>query len=141
MAFPRTCVAVAEMVLAELAGFITLRLEKLGDRHVAWLESFRRAGQADLEHAGPDADLTRDEGGAPCGAALLASLAEAYRRCQLDLCASGKLRAGRVIRARHGWPATGASSILRTLTEENRENLRRVIDDAGSRATADAPLA
>ncbi len=27
------------------------------------------------------------------------------------------------------------------LTEENRENLRRVIEDAGGRATAEAPLA
>jgi hypothetical protein len=27
------------------------------------------------------------------------------------------------------------------LTEEHRENLRRVIEDAGRRATADAPLA
>jgi hypothetical protein len=27
------------------------------------------------------------------------------------------------------------------LTEENRENLRRLIEDAGTRATADAPLA
>jgi hypothetical protein len=33
------------------------------------------------------------------------------------------------------------SIVLPYLTEEGRENVRRVIDDAGSRATADAPLA
>ena len=33
------------------------------------------------------------------------------------------------------------SVVMPYLTEENRENVRRVIEDAGSRATADAPLA
>jgi hypothetical protein len=33
------------------------------------------------------------------------------------------------------------SVVMPYLTEENRENLRRVIEDAGSRATADAPVA
>ena len=33
------------------------------------------------------------------------------------------------------------SVVMPYLTEENRENLRRVIEDAGRRATADAPLA
>jgi hypothetical protein len=33
------------------------------------------------------------------------------------------------------------SVVMPYLTEENRENLQRVIEDAGCRATADAPLA
>ena len=48
-------VAVAEMVLAELAGDVALRLEQLGDGHVARLQAFLRARQADLEHAGAEA--------------------------------------------------------------------------------------
>jgi hypothetical protein len=33
------------------------------------------------------------------------------------------------------------SAVMPYLTEENRENLRLVIEDAGRRVTADAPLA
>ena len=65
-------VAVAEVVLAELAGLVTPRLEELGDRDVAGLEAFLGAGQTHLQHAGAKADLTGDEGGAAGGAALLA---------------------------------------------------------------------
>ena len=42
-------VEVAEMVLAELRGHVALRLEQLRDRHVARLQPFLRARQADLE--------------------------------------------------------------------------------------------
>ena len=42
-------VAVAEMVLAELAGGIAERLQRLGDGDVAVLQPDRRAGDADLE--------------------------------------------------------------------------------------------
>ena len=41
-------IAVAEVVLAELAGGVALGLEQLGDGHVAVLEALRRAGHADL---------------------------------------------------------------------------------------------
>ena len=64
-------VLVAEVVLAELAGLVAPRLEQLGDRHVAGLETFLRARQPDLEHPGAEADLAGDEGCAAGGAALL----------------------------------------------------------------------
>ena len=41
-------VAVAEMVLAELAGRIALRLQKFSDRRVLSRQSFLRPGQANL---------------------------------------------------------------------------------------------
>src|SRR5262245_64516410 len=64
-------IAVAEVIFAELAGLVPLRLEQLGDRHVAGLEAFPRTRQTHLEHAGTEADLTGDKGGAAGGAALL----------------------------------------------------------------------
>ena len=65
-------VGVAEVVLAELTGLVALRLEQLGDGNVPRLQPFLRAGQADLEHAGAEADLAGDEARATGGAALLA---------------------------------------------------------------------
>ena len=65
-------VAVAEMVLAELAGLVAVRLQQLGDGRVLLHQPFVRAGQADLGQAGADRRLAGDEGGAPGGAALLA---------------------------------------------------------------------
>ena len=41
-------IAVAQMVLAELAGGVALGLEQLGDGHVAELEALRRTGHADF---------------------------------------------------------------------------------------------
>ena len=64
-------VAVAEMVLAELAGGIAERLERLGDGDVAVLQADRRAGNADLAQAGAQADLAGDEGRAARRAAVL----------------------------------------------------------------------
>ena len=64
-------VAVAEVVLAELAGGVALRLEQLGERRVLLGEPFLGAGQADLEQAGAEAGLAGDEGGAPGRAGLL----------------------------------------------------------------------
>ena len=65
-------VEVAQMVLAELAGHVALRLEQFGDGHVFLLQAFLRAGQADLEQAGAEWRLPGDEGRAAGGAALLA---------------------------------------------------------------------
>ena len=48
-------VAVAKMVLAELAGRIAERLEQFGDRRIFLLQSERGAGQTDLGHAGAQA--------------------------------------------------------------------------------------
>ena len=64
-------VAVAEMVLAELAGRVALRLEQLGERRVLLGQPFLGARQADLEQAGAEAGLAGDERGAPGGAGLL----------------------------------------------------------------------
>ena len=65
-------VVVAQMVLAELAGGIALRLEELGDGRVLRLQAERRARHADLGQAGADRRLPGDERRAAGGAALLA---------------------------------------------------------------------
>ena len=65
-------VLVAEMVLAELAGGVAERLEQLGDGRVLGLQAHGRARDADLGEAGAEDALPGDEGGPPCGAALLA---------------------------------------------------------------------
>ena len=65
-------VEVAEVVLAELTGHVAERLEQLGDRHVARLQPFLRAGQAHLQQAGAERRLAGDERRAAGGAALLA---------------------------------------------------------------------
>ena len=49
-------VAVAEMVLAELAGGVALRLEQLGEGRVLLGQSILGARQADLEEAGAERD-------------------------------------------------------------------------------------
>ena len=64
-------VAVAEMVLAELAGGVAERLEQLGDGRVFLLQADRGAGHADLGQAGADRVLAGDEARAAGGAALL----------------------------------------------------------------------
>ena len=65
-------VAVAEVVLAELAGHVAQRLEQVGEGRVGLGNAFRRAGQADLGEAGADGRLPGDERRAAGGAALLA---------------------------------------------------------------------
>ena len=65
-------VAIAEVVLAELAGGVAERLQQLGDRRILRLQADGRAGHADLGQAGADRVLAGDEGGAAGGAALLA---------------------------------------------------------------------
>jgi hypothetical protein len=64
-------VAIAEVVLAELAGLVAPGLEQLGDRDVAGLQALPRTRQPHLEHAGAEAGLAGDEACAPGGAALL----------------------------------------------------------------------
>ena len=64
-------VAVAEVVLAELAGGVALRLEQFGERRVLLGQPFLGAGQADLEQAGAEAGLAGDERGTPGRAGLL----------------------------------------------------------------------
>ena len=65
-------VAVALVVLAELARGVAQALEHRGDRDVRLLPAFLRAGQADLGHAGADRAVAAEERGPPRRAALLA---------------------------------------------------------------------
>ena len=64
-------IAVAQMVFAELAGGVALRLEQLGNGHVAELQTLRRAGQADLGVARAQTALAGEERGASRRATLL----------------------------------------------------------------------
>jgi hypothetical protein len=65
-------VAVAQVVLTELAGGVAERLQCFGDAHVLGGQADRGARQADLGQAGADRRLPGDESDAPGGAALLA---------------------------------------------------------------------
>jgi hypothetical protein len=67
----KSFVGIAQMVLAELRGRVTPRLEQLGDGDIARLQAFLCAGQTDLEIAGAEANLAGEEGRTPGGAALL----------------------------------------------------------------------
>ena len=65
-------IAIAEMVLAELAGGIAERLQQFRDGRVFGMQSDRGAGHANLGETGSDRVLTGDEAGAAGRAALLA---------------------------------------------------------------------
>src|SRR5262249_19088063 len=65
-------VTVAEVILSELAGRITLVLQQLGDRGIFRFEANRCGRHADLREAGAESALTGDEGRAPGRARLLA---------------------------------------------------------------------
>ena len=65
-------VAIAEMVLAELAGRVTEALEHLRDGHVFGLDPQGGAGHADLGQARADRLLAGEERRTASGAALLA---------------------------------------------------------------------
>jgi hypothetical protein len=60
------------MILAELTGGVTERLQQFGDRRVFRVQSDRGAGHADLGQAGADGVLTGNEARAARRAALLA---------------------------------------------------------------------
>src|SRR5262249_36735967 len=64
-------VAIAEMVLAELAGGVAERLERLRNRDVTILQTDGGTGYADLAEPGAQADLPGDEGRAAGGAGVL----------------------------------------------------------------------
>ena len=64
-------VAIALVVLAELAGGVALAFQDGGHRHVGLLPAFLRARHADLGHAGANGHAAADERGAAGGAALL----------------------------------------------------------------------
>jgi hypothetical protein len=64
-------VAIAEVVLAELAGAVALGLEQFGDGGILSAEAQLCARQAHLGETGAVHALAGDEGGAAGGAALL----------------------------------------------------------------------
>jgi hypothetical protein len=64
-------VAVAESVLAELAGGVSERFQRLGDRDVLWLQAERCSRQTHLGHSGAQAGLAGDERRPTGRAALL----------------------------------------------------------------------
>ena len=64
-------VAVAEVVLAKLAGHVALGLEQFGERRVLVGQALLGARQADLQQAGAKRGLAGDECGAAGGAGLL----------------------------------------------------------------------
>ncbi len=72
-------VAVAEVVLAELASHVALRFQELRDGRVFLLQALRRAGQADLGQPGPEGHLTGEESRAPGGTALLTVVVGEHR--------------------------------------------------------------
>jgi hypothetical protein len=67
----KVLVQVAEVVLAELAGGISQRLEQLGDRRILCGPADVGTGHADLAHPGAVHALSADERGATRRAALL----------------------------------------------------------------------
>src|SRR5579862_6013855 len=64
-------IVVAEMVLAELCGDVTLLLEEIGDCRRPVGDSVRGTWKADGQQARPERVLSQNEGGATCRAALL----------------------------------------------------------------------
>src|SRR5215831_17807273 len=65
-------VAIAEVVLAELAGGVAVGFQDIGDAGVERPEAKLGAGQADLGQPGADRRLSRDKRGASRSTALLA---------------------------------------------------------------------
>ena len=65
-------VAIAEMIFAELTGEIALGFEDGGDGGIFFFHALWGAWEADFGEAGADGSLASDEGGAACGATLLA---------------------------------------------------------------------
>ena len=72
-------VAVAQVVLAELAGGVAERLQQAGDGRVLRPHALGGAGQADLRQAGADRALACDEGGAAGGAGILGIVVGEHR--------------------------------------------------------------
>ncbi len=64
-------VAVAEVVLAKLAGDVALLLQQIGNRRRPVRNALRRTGHADGQQPGAEGLLTENERCTACGAALL----------------------------------------------------------------------
>ena len=81
-------VAVADVVLAELAGRVAEVLEQAADRGIELAHAHRRAGEADLGQAGAEAVLAGEKRRPAGGAALLAVIvqeAEAFLGDAVDV--------------------------------------------------------
>src|SRR5215471_18708307 len=110
-------VAVADVVLAELAGRIALRLEQLGQRRVLVRQPFLCSREADLEQTGSEAALSGNERGAARGAGLL--------RVEIgkDRAFSGNaVNVGRAIA--HHAPIVGADVPVADVVAEDYEDVR-----------------
>ena len=90
-------VAVADVVLAELAGGVAEVLEQAADRGIELAHAHRRAGEADLGQPGADDVLAGEERRAAGGARLLAvvveeldALAARCGRCSASRSPSGR---------------------------------------------------
>src|SRR5262249_2196535 len=64
-------VAVAEVVLAELAARVAKRLQQFGDGRLILSDALRRTGYGDGQQPGAERRLSKDKGGATCGAGIL----------------------------------------------------------------------
>ena len=85
-------VAIADVVLAELAGGVAEVLHHAADRGIELAHAHRRAGEAHLGEAGADAMLAGQERGATCRARLLAVVVQ-----ELDALAADAVDVGRLV--------------------------------------------
>ena len=93
-------VAVADVVLAELAGGVAEVLEQAADRGIELAHAHRRAGEADLGQAGADAVLAGEERRAAGGAGLLAVVVQEPDALPADAVDVRRLVAHQAVRCR-----------------------------------------
>jgi hypothetical protein len=130
-------IPVAQVVLSELAGSITVRLQELRDRNVLRLEPEIGAREPDLEKAGAEARLARDEGGPARRAALFAVRVGEDHALVGDAVDVGGLVA-------HHAHVVGADVELADVVAPDDENVRPVLRGRGcgeqqSRTDAEEP--
>ena len=110
-------VAVAEMVLAELSGRVSLRLQKFGDRRVFSGQPFLRPRQAHFQKPCPQRTLSGDERGTARGAGLLSIIVGEYRALVGDA-----IDVGRAIA--HHAAIVGADVPVADVVGHDDENIR-----------------
>jgi hypothetical protein len=110
-------VAVAEMVLAELARGIAHRFQDFGNGDVARLQADRRSRQTHLAEAGAQRALARDEGRAARRAALLGVVVGEYHAFAGDTVDIGRAVA-------HDTEAEGADVGLADIVAEHHQDVR-----------------
>ena len=115
-------IAIAQMVLAELAGGVAMRFEQLGKRRVLVGQSFLGTGKADLEQAGAEATLPGDECGASGGAGLLGIEVGEYRALLGDAVDVRRAVA-------HHAAVVGADVPVADVVAEDDEDVRRFAAD------------